>query len=80
MKTKVGTILDKAIVQKLKEQAAKESRSMNEIIYDALIHYFQNRQRKSEVRRTAVERLCSRPFRLTLPELNEIIEEDYFEQ
>ena len=80
MKTKVGTILDKAIVQKLKAQAVKESRSMNEIIYDALIHYFQNRQRESAIRRAAVEQLCSRPFRLSLPELNEIIEEDNFEQ
>ena len=80
MKTKVGTVLDKEIVQKLREQSAKEGRSMNEIIYDALVHYFQSGQKQNELRKAAVERLCSRPFRLTVEELNEILEEDYFEQ
>jgi len=80
MKTKVGTILDHEVVQQLREQAAKQRRSMNEIIRDALLLYFQAGQRKKDMRRRAVERLCSRPFRLSLPEINEIIDEDYFEQ
>lgn len=80
MKTKVGTVLDKEVVQQLRERAAKEGRSMNEIIYDALIQYFQTSAKRGDQRRAAVERLCSRPFRLSLQELNEILEEDYFEQ
>ena len=80
MKTKVGTVLDKEIVQQLRERAAKEGRSMNEIICDALIQYFQTGAKRSDQRRAVVERLCSKPFRLSLQELNEILEEDYFEQ
>ena len=80
MKTKVGTVLDKEIVQRLKIQAAEEERSMNEIIYDALVHYFQKQQLKKDLRREAVDRLCTRPFKLSLQEINEILEEDYFEE
>lgn len=80
MKTKVGTVLDKEIVQRLREQSAIEGRSMNEIIYDALVHYFQSRLKQTDLRKAAVERLCSRPFQLTVEDLNEILEEDYFEQ
>ena len=80
MKTKVGTVLDKEVVQQLRERAAKEGRSMNEIIYDALTRYFQSSSQMSDERRAAVERLCSRPFQLSIQELNEIIEEDYFDQ
>ncbi len=80
MKTKVGTVLEEEVVQRLREQSAKEGRSMNEIIYDALVHYFQKGQKQREMRRAAVERLCSRPFQLSTQELNEILEEDYFEQ
>lgn len=80
MKTKIGTVLEKEIVQKLKEQALKEGRPMNEIIYDALVQYFQGQKGQENLRQVAVERLCSRPFQLSLQELNEILEEDYFEQ
>lgn len=80
MKTKVGTVLDQNIVRKLREQSAKEGRSMSEIIYDALDHYFQSNKKQNDLRREAVERLCTKPFQLSWQELNEILEEDYFEQ
>ena len=80
MKTKIGTILNEDIVQQLREQAAKQNRSMNEIIHDALTFYFRANQTHKENRHRAVERLCSRPFNLSLNEINDILEEDYFEQ
>ena len=80
MKTKIGTVLSREVVQQLREQAAKQGRPMNEIIYDALTLYFQTGQRQADIRRRAVDRLCSRPFRLSLQEINENLEEDYFEQ
>ncbi len=80
MKIKVGTVLDKEIVQRLKIHAAKEGRTMNEIIYDALTQYFRKQQHKKDSRRAAVDRLCSRPFNLNQQQVDEILEEDYFEQ
>ncbi len=80
MKVKIGTILDEDIVQQLRELAAKERRSMNAIINDALMLFFHSRKKTRERRRMAVERLCSRPFNISSSEVNEILQEDYFEQ
>ncbi len=80
MKTKVGTVLEKEVVRQLRQRAAKEGRSMNEIISDALTNYFRVSDKPAEQRREAVKRLCSKPFQLSPRELNEILEEDYFEQ
>jgi energy-converting hydrogenase A subunit M len=81
MKTKkIGTIIDEEIAKRLKEQSIKESRSMSDIIQDALVRYFQTDIKQSSFRRDAVERLCSRPFNISVEELNEIMEEDYYDQ
>ena len=79
-KIKVGTVLDKEILWQLKERAAKEGRSISDLINNALQKYFQNIKMHRDARRAAVEQLCSKPFHLSVRELNEILRENYFDQ
>ena len=80
MKTKVGTVLDEDILYQLKIRAAKEKRSMSDIIQDALKSYFHNGALEKAERQAAVRRLCSKPFNLSLREIQELMEEDYYDQ
>ncbi len=80
MKTKIGTILEDDVVQKLKERAFKEKRPINEIIQDALSRYLTSGSVQRELRKSAVEHFCSRPFNLSANEVREITEEDYYDQ
>ncbi|MFO7447307.1 MAG: hypothetical protein R6W90_13135 [Ignavibacteriaceae bacterium] len=38
-KEKIGTILDKDVIQKVKERSIKEGKTISEIIQDAIIKY-----------------------------------------
>ena len=78
-KEKVGTILDKEIIRKIKERSLKEGRTISDIIHDALIRYNENEFIKTELREAAVAHFCSKPFKVKLNELNKYLSEDYFE-
>jgi predicted transcriptional regulator len=80
MKQKVGTILDEEILRRLKEEAVRERRSMNAIVEEALASYFAGKSRDVSLRLSSVERLCSRPFHLSLRRLAALLEEDGFDQ
>ena len=80
MKQKVGTILDEEILRHLREEALREKRSMTAIVEDALASYFTSRAKDASLRLAALERLCSRPFKLTPRQLTALLEEDYYDQ
>jgi hypothetical protein len=80
MKTKIGTILEDDVVQKLKECAVKERRPINEIIQEALTRYLACGPIQRDLRKSAVVHFCSKPFNLSANEVREIVEEDYYEQ
>jgi hypothetical protein len=79
MKQKIGTVLDSDTARRLKERSAQERRPMSEIIAEALSTYL-NGGVRTELRMAAVERICSRPFRLTGQQLAALNGEDYYEQ
>ncbi len=79
-KEKVGTILDKNIVKKIKERSHKEGRSISEIIQDAILKYDDLEPTKLELRKAAVNRFCSKPFNLNQNDIEELLTEDYYEQ
>ena len=79
-KKKVGTILDKDVVKRIKERSAKEGRTISDIIQDALIKYNETDITNSEIRKAATARFCSNPFNIKTSDLNELINEDYYEQ
>jgi predicted transcriptional regulator len=80
MKTKIGTILEDDVIQKLKERAMKEKRPISEIIQEAVSRYLAGGSENREIRKSAVGHFCSRPFKLSASEVREIVEEDYFNQ
>jgi len=77
-KKKVGTVLDKEIVKKIKERSAKEGKTISDIIQDAIIRDNEADITKSEIRKAAVARFCSKPFNIKTSELNELLDEDYY--
>jgi hypothetical protein len=78
-KEKVGTILDRKVMLKIKERSAREGRTISDIIQDALIKYNEIDLAKTELRRAAVNRFCSRPFNLDTSDINELLKEDIYE-
>lgn len=78
-KEKVGTVLDKDLLRRVKERSAREGRTISDIIQDALIKYNDTDSTKSELRRAAVTRFCSRPFNLNTREINDLLNEDIYE-
>jgi len=79
-KEKVGTILDKNIVKKIKDRSHKEGRSISEIIQDAILKYDELEPTKLELRKAAISRFCSKPFNLTLNDIEELLTKDYYDQ
>lgn len=80
MKTKIGTVIEDDIYKRLKEYSVKENRQISEVIESALLNYFQGGTRSRELRKEAVERLCSKPFNISIEELNNLMEEDIYGQ
>jgi hypothetical protein len=78
-KEKIGTVLDRNILRKIKERGAREGRTISDIIQDALIKYNETDTTKSELRRGAVNRFCSKPFNLNTKEMSELLNEDIYE-
>ncbi|MDP2302479.1 MAG: ribbon-helix-helix protein, CopG family [Ignavibacteria bacterium] len=78
-KEKVGTILDSDLLRKIKERSAREGRTISDIIQDALLKYNDTDSTKSELRKSAVTRFCSKPFNLNMREMNELLNEDIYE-
>lgn len=79
-KEKLGTILDKEVVKKIKKRASVEGRTISEIIQDAVLKYEGTEPAKLELRKEAVKRFCSKPFNITDSEMEELLTEDYYEQ
>ena len=79
-KEKIGTILDKEVVKILREKAAQEGRAISDVIQEAVLRYNAAEADEIRMRVEAVKRFCSRPFNLTRKEIDEILEEDYYDQ
>jgi hypothetical protein len=81
MKTKIGTIMEEDVVERLREFSVRRGRSISDVIQDAVITYMQGGgDRKKELHLAALKRLCSKPFNLSPEAWKEIMEEDYYEQ
>lgn len=79
MKRKFGTVLEKKLIQALKQRAAEEDRPITEIVHDALVRYFSQPPGREEARE-AWERLNSKPIHISNRDLKAILEVDMWEQ
>ena len=78
-KEKVGTVLDRNILRSTKERAAREGRTISDIIQDALLKYNETDTTNSELRKSAIKRFCSKPFNLSTREIKELLNKDVYE-
>lgn len=79
-KANVEFIIDRNLLSKIKEHSKREGRTISEIIHDALFKFINADIPTSELRRVAVYRFCSKPFDLSIKEINELLTNDNMEQ
>ncbi len=79
-KIKVGTILDKKTVKRLKERSAREGRPMSALIQEAVMRYELADVADRALRLKALDQLFSIRFDISGNDLREIMEEDPFDQ
>jgi len=75
MKRKVGTVLESAVLVEAKERAARDGKTLAEILQDALINYLSEEIARGDALR-ACEKFCSHGSALDRHEIDEILQED----
>jgi hypothetical protein len=79
-KVKIGTILDKRIVDKLKQRAIRDGKPISAIIEEAVLQLDRSEVADREVRLKALNSFLSMRFNLTKEDWDEIMQEDYYDQ
>lgn len=79
-KEKIGTILEKDVIKKIKKIALDEGRGISDVIQDAILNYEKADKTNLSTRKEAVNRFCSKPFNISLKEAEKILKEDYYEE
>lgn len=79
-RVKIGTILDKSTMNRLKERSAREGRAISALIEEAVLKYETENSMSRDLRLHALERLFDLRFDITDEDWNAIMKEDYFEQ
>ncbi|MCF8243445.1 MAG: ribbon-helix-helix protein, CopG family [Melioribacteraceae bacterium] len=78
-KEKIGTVLEKEVIKKIKKLALDEGRGISDIIQDAVLNYEKAGKSKLITRKEAVNRFCSKPFKISQKEAEKLLNEDYYE-
>ena len=79
-KEKIGTVLSKEIIEKIKVKSINEKRSMSEIIEEALKKHVNDSNDDNRIRSEAFKRFTSNKNNLSKDEIDELLNEDYFDQ
>jgi len=79
-KVKIGTILDKKVIDKLKERSAREGKAISTLIEDAVLKYENEDSLAREIRLKAMEQLFSIRFNISDEDWKSLMEEEYYEQ
>jgi hypothetical protein len=79
MKKKLKTVVEETILLEAKERATWEGRPLTELFQDALSAYLDGDLSRGDAER-ACSRFCSHRGRLTLQEIDELLEKDLEEQ
>ncbi|MBZ0178635.1 MAG: hypothetical protein K8F36_05025 [Melioribacteraceae bacterium] len=79
-KEKIGTILEKDVIKKIKKIAFDEGRGIGDIIQDAILNYEKTDKSSISMRKEAVNRFCSKPFNISKKEAEKLLKEDYYEE
>jgi hypothetical protein len=76
MKEKITIMIDKEVMRLAKETAAKEHRTLSQLIEEALVTCFRQETTTPYERKKAYELFCERPMKLTRKQLRLILNED----
>ena len=79
-RVKVGTILDEDVVKILKDRAYREGKTISAVVQEAVISYNRTEPVRAKLRAEAAKRLLTSPFAVSLEQLNNDIDEDYYDQ
>ncbi len=79
-KLKIGTILDRTVVQKLKQRALQEDKPISTIIEEAILRYESAETLEYALRVRALESVLALRFNISSDDLRSIMEEDYYNQ
>ncbi len=79
-RVKVGTILDEDVVKILKDRAYREGKTISDVVQEAVISYNRIEPVRTKLRVEAAKRLLTAPFAVSLEQLNQDIDEDYYDQ
>jgi hypothetical protein len=75
-KVKVGTILDKRVVRRLKERAVREGKAMSTLIQEAIQGVDEKESFDTEQSRNAMDRFLA----VTYDDFRRVMDEDVFDQ
>ena len=79
MKQKITIIMDKEVLRLARETAAKEHRTLSELIEEALVKCFPAETTTSHARQMAYQLFCQRPMKLTRKQFRLILNEDIWD-
>jgi hypothetical protein len=76
MKQKISIVMDEEIVRLAKERAAKEQRTLSQLIQETLVRQFRKETPTPAERRLAYTLFCEQPMKIPAGQLRYILEED----
>ena len=79
MKQKIGTLIEEDIMRLAKRKAAEESRSLSDVIQDALVQYLRKETGTPKERKMAYHLFCERPMKIPPEQLRHVLEEDMWD-
>ncbi len=80
MKIKIGTQLEEEVYQDLKIAAARERRTIGDVIQHAVTDYLQGKRRKAPHRSGLLRFLESPAFKITDAQFRETMDADFYDQ
>ena len=78
-KKKIVVMLDKNVVKIINDRAGQEGRTISDIVQEAVVKYNDVADTDRDIRRNAVKNFTSRPFNLKTSELQEFLNQDYYQ-
>lgn len=75
-KAKIGTVLDKEVIRKLKERALREGKPINALIEEAVLHYEHLDTFDHAMRLRALDSLLSIQFNISKADWKAVMKED----
>ena len=76
MKQKISVVIDAEATRLLKQKAAEESRSLSDLIREALMQYLRKDAPTAKERKIAYHLFCKRPMKISPKQLRHILKED----